>query len=356
MEAEWNVQGRKVGAAGGPSESCLRGWPCGCLLRLRPRRRNRSSSASARDRWMTRTSRGWPQPRCRRIASCSAGGRSSRPRARSTGPRGTGSSAGSPRTESGPSHSCGDRRTGWAAARGAPPLNSAADRAGVAGLPPKARWRATGPAAATGPNTYHQQYGASATPLPVKSWQIWNEPNLKKYFDPGRERQPVGPEVRRLLQISHDAITSLDPKAQIVLAGNARRTGTPRPGTSSTTSTRCPGSRSYFDAAALHPYARDLDELRREIQQFRALMTNHDDAATPLWLTELGWGSAPSGPIRHQRGPRGPRAAAVQLVQADPAPPQRLERPAPLLVPLARSGTGFRRTRAGAASAAARGS
>ncbi len=33
---------------------------------------------------------------------------------------------------------------------------------------------------------YRQLYGASATPLPIQSWQVWNEPNLKKYFDPGQ--------------------------------------------------------------------------------------------------------------------------------------------------------------------------
>ncbi len=22
-------------------------------------------------------------------------------------------------------------------------------------------------------------------PMPVQAWQVWNEPNLKKYFDPG---------------------------------------------------------------------------------------------------------------------------------------------------------------------------
>ena len=35
------------------------------------------------------------------------------------------------------------------------------------------------------PGHTDQHYGASATPLPIKSWQIWNEPNLRKFFDPG---------------------------------------------------------------------------------------------------------------------------------------------------------------------------
>ena len=49
---------------------------------------------------------------------------------------------------------------------------------------------------------YRQQYGAGATPLPIQSWQIWNEPNLTKYFAP----DPSPGKYARLLQISHDAI------------------------------------------------------------------------------------------------------------------------------------------------------
>ena len=43
---------------------------------------------------------------------------------------------------------------------------------------------------------YRQRYGANATPLPIQSWQIWNEPNLKKFFDPEGSDQAVGLEVR----------------------------------------------------------------------------------------------------------------------------------------------------------------
>jgi len=63
--------------------------------------------------------------------------------------------------------------------------------------------------------SYRQQYGADATPLPIQSWQIWNEPNLSKYFAP----YPSATTYARLVAISHDAIRGVDPHAQIVLAG-----------------------------------------------------------------------------------------------------------------------------------------
>ena len=62
---------------------------------------------------------------------------------------------------------------------------------------------------------YRERYGSDAEPLPIESWQIWNEPNLTKYFAPS-------PSVRgyaRLLVISQIAIRNEDPQARIVLAG-----------------------------------------------------------------------------------------------------------------------------------------
>ena len=82
----------------------------------------------------------------------------------------------------------------------------------------------------------------------------------------------------------------------------------------------------------------------------------HGDRATPLWITELGWGSAPPDRFGINKGLDGSTADALRLLRDDPEPPQRLERAAPLLVPVARSARRAQRSRAGAASAAARGS
>ena len=223
---------------------------------------------------------------------CSNGGRWSRAGARTLGQQRRLHRLASPRTESGRSRSCGGPRSGWAAeASRSPPISSAADeqawqdflKAAVARYGPGGTYWAT---------DYHQQFGAGATPLPIQSWQIWNEPNLKKYFAPGTRPQSAQ-KYATLLQISHDAIKSQDPQAQIVLAGMPGYRGLERPGTSSTTSTRCPGSRATSTPPPCTPTRATLDEFRTEIQQFRAVMTSHGDAATPLWLTEIAWGSGP---------------------------------------------------------------
>lgn len=142
---------------------------------------------------------------------------------------------------------------------------------------------------------YHQQYGADATPMPLHFWQIWNEPNLRKYFNPeGTDSAGVW-QYGRLLRISSQAIKNQDPDAKIVLAGNPGYP--PRGGLKAweflNRLYRVPGIKSAFDIAALHPYANNLWAFGAEIRNVRAVMRNHGDLATPLWLTEFGWGSAP---------------------------------------------------------------
>ena len=143
-----------------------------------------------------------------------------------------------------------------------------------------------GPGGSYWATSYRQQYG-SATPLPIQSWQIWNEPNLRKYFAP----DPSPGKYARLVQISHDAIKSRDPKARIVLAG--------MPGYGDVKAWdflkgfySVAGIKNYFDVVSLHPYGSDLAHVGLEIQNVRNVMTNGGDATTPLWLTEFAWGSA----------------------------------------------------------------
>ncbi len=142
---------------------------------------------------------------------------------------------------------------------------------------------------------YHRQYGARATPLPVHSWQVWNEPNLKKYFNPeGSDSQTVQ-KYAQLLRISHDAIRSRDRSAQIVLGGNP---GYPPNGGLKAwvfldRLYRTHGIKGDFDVAALHPYASTSYDFGQEVQRVHSVMKAHGDGATPLWLTEFGWGSAP---------------------------------------------------------------
>ena len=135
---------------------------------------------------------------------------------------------------------------------------------------------------------YHRQFGANATPLPITHWGVWNEPNLKNYFAP----RPSVDKYASLLRTAHDAIQSSDPQARIVLAGMPPY-GNPRAWKFLDQLYRFPGIKRDFDVAALNPYVPNLGQLRTVVERFRAVMRKNGDSRTPLWLTELGWGSAP---------------------------------------------------------------
>jgi hypothetical protein len=135
---------------------------------------------------------------------------------------------------------------------------------------------------------YIQQFGADATRLPIQSYQIWNEPNLPKFFAPN----PSPTRYAQLLRLSHGAITGEDPQARIVLAGMVGYTEL-KAWTFLNKLYQEPGIKGRFDAAALHPYGSNLTKVREAIQNFRGVMRYHDDRATPLWISEIGWGSAP---------------------------------------------------------------
>jgi hypothetical protein len=190
-----------------------------------------------------------------------------------------------------------------------PPLGSAAEiqawqnflEAAVARYGPGGSYWAT---------KYHRDYGASAKPLPVNSWQVWNEVNLKKYFSPGSTTQQAANQYARLLAISHDAIKSVDPRARIVLAGmpsTPDATGTSTAWDFLNALYNVTGVKGDFDVAALHPYGCNLDQTQTGLQKFRAVMKNHGDGATPLWITEFAWGSGPPDAYCKNKGLTGQR-------------------------------------------------
>jgi polysaccharide biosynthesis protein PslG len=124
--------------------------------------------------------------------------------------------------------------------------------------------------------------------LPVRSWQVWNEPNLRVYW-------PAGPSAREyvaLLRATARAIRGVDPGAEIVTAGLPdSRLGVPL--REYIAAMYAAGGADAFDVIALNLFGRDA---RGVIQRIRAVRTvaatNDDDPA--VWVTELGW--ATGGP------------------------------------------------------------
>lgn len=138
--------------------------------------------------------------------------------------------------------------------------------------------------------------------LPVRLWELWNEQNIVTFGRANPERfAPV-------LRAGGRAIHATDPRATVILGGLFGRPLQIPPNVSSgdflSRLYRARHVKRYFDGVALHPYVADAAAMRPQIRNLRRIMRIHHDARTPLYITELGWGSD-SFESRWERGPQG---------------------------------------------------
>jgi hypothetical protein len=132
-------------------------------------------------------------------------------------------------------------------------------------------------------------------PRPVSAWQIWNEPNLSHYWAGSPDPEEYAAFLERTAAAIHDS----QPDAKIVLAGMPEQKA------------RTSGSRfledlyaqkgfsNLFDAAAVHAYSKRGTGPLTTVRRIRGVMTRNGDPRKPIWVTELGWGTAgPEGDPR----------------------------------------------------------
>ncbi len=136
--------------------------------------------------------------------------------------------------------------------------------------------------------------------LPMRRWEIWNEENIVTFA--------AHPEPKRfavLIRIAGRVIHREAPGSKAIVGGLFGRPLQIPPNVASgdflTRLYRARRVKPYFDGVALHPYVADARAMGAQLTNLRRIMRRHHDAATPLYVTELGWGSA-SGPTRWQRG------------------------------------------------------
>jgi polysaccharide biosynthesis protein PslG len=123
--------------------------------------------------------------------------------------------------------------------------------------------------------------------LPMRSWQIWNEPSLRQYWC-GR---PNARQYVAMLRTVGKAIKKADRGAHVVTAGipPSTQSGAVRIHTFIDQMYRAKAAR-YFDSLAINSYARDHKELGRLLKSVRKLMNRRGDRGGSIWITELGWG------------------------------------------------------------------
>jgi hypothetical protein len=139
--------------------------------------------------------------------------------------------------------------------------------------------------------------------LPITHWEIWNEENIVSF---AAAPEPV--EYAKLIRISGEALHGASPESKVLIGGLFGRPLQIPPNVASGDFLqrvyRAGNVKPYFDGVALHPYVAEAKAMGAQLDNLRRIMRQHGDNATPLYVTELGWGSA-SGPTRWQRGLQG---------------------------------------------------
>jgi hypothetical protein len=117
--------------------------------------------------------------------------------------------------------------------------------------------------------------------VPIRMWQIWNEPNIPTYWPAA-----VLPGYVDLLRAAHAAIKKADPAAKVVLAGMPNYVWT------WLAKFYKAGARGLFDVVAVHPYTKLPRGVITILKLVRGVMDRNGDRRKPIMLTELNWPSA----------------------------------------------------------------
>jgi hypothetical protein len=175
----------------------------------------------------------------------------------------------------------------------APPFRSSAPAHPLRGTYPPARPAEMGEFGALlarryGPGGSFWREHAGLPRLPVRSWQVWNEPNLPVYWPSG----PDAAEYVALLRATGRGIRRVDPGAEIVTAGLPdSRLGVPL--RDYVAAMYAAGGAGAFDALAVNPYGLDAAGVLDTVRTVRAVASESGDNPA-VWVTELGW--ATGGP------------------------------------------------------------
>ncbi len=114
---------------------------------------------------------------------------------------------------------------------------------------------------------------------PIRAWQIWNEPNLTRYWNVA----PWAPSYAALLKVAHRTLNAADPGSKTIMAG------LPNESWKALQLLYDAGVRGNFDVVALHPYTGKPKNVIRIVKIIRRVMERNKGRSLPIWLTELSW-------------------------------------------------------------------
>jgi hypothetical protein len=120
-------------------------------------------------------------------------------------------------------------------------------------------------------------------PVPIRMWQVWNEPHFTRYW----AEQPFAASYVKLLAAAHAALKAADPNAKVVLAGLADFSWEYLAQIYA-----IPGASRLFDVVAIHPYTARSQGVITILERARAVMDRNGDTGKPILATEITWNSS----------------------------------------------------------------
>ncbi|MFZ0087947.1 MAG: hypothetical protein WAL63_00480, partial [Solirubrobacteraceae bacterium] len=133
-----------------------------------------------------------------------------------------------------------------------------------------------------GPHGSFWQQNPRIPKVPIRMWQIWNEPDLAYYW-----KQPFASSYVSLVRVARAAIKRADPGAKVVLGALTNLAWV-----SLGQIYRVPGARRLFDVVAVNGFTRTPADVILYLRFVRDAMNRFQDRAKPLIATEISWPSA----------------------------------------------------------------
>jgi len=143
-------------------------------------------------------------------------------------------------------------------------------------------------------------------PLPIRYWQIWNEPNIE-FLNPGESGLLRSALYAKLLKAASEEIRKLDPGAHIIAfntAGGCPYTGRGVPPDGMWQKLKYIGWRKFvrdvnaavgtacWDGVGTHPYTQPKNpegRVDKGIEMIRELAREQKFQGRPIWFTEVGY-------------------------------------------------------------------
>ncbi|OBF44819.1 beta-galactosidase [Mycolicibacterium peregrinum] len=130
-------------------------------------------------------------------------------------------------------------------------------------------------------------------PRGVRDWEIWNEPNSKKFWPP----RPDADEYGELFRVLMSAIRGIDPKANLLIGGlTPTSDGSDISATDYLEHLYRNGTAQLADAVAVHPYSEPVLPIMgerpadgfKDMAALHGVMDRNGDGGKKIWITELG--------------------------------------------------------------------